>query len=311
MMMPLVSVIMPVYNAQLYLVQSIESILNQSYSNFELIIIDDCSTDNSWIILEKYAHYDARIKLFKNEVNKKLPTTLNRGISLATGKYIVRMDADDIAVSERLMRQVNFMENHSNIGVCGSKCSAFEDDINQSTRILEFAENPEIVKIKMYLFCCELAHPSVIMRSSLFKNDSLSYKELTNNAAEDWQLWIDMLDQGVTITNLNEVLLNYRESRVQLTQINNTNIEVSRRKILASGLTKLFKGDITPEIINTHLNLLLQPKGIGFIFKIIPYYRHLNRLKLANEKNRLFNIDVFNNFIAQYYLINKLKKKFL
>ena len=111
---------MPVYNAEKYIVEAVDSILNQTYSDFEFIIIDDCSTDASYEILQSYAAKDNRIRLFKNDVNKKLPKTLNFGISQAKGKYIARMDADDISLPERFAKQIKFMESHPEIGVCGT-----------------------------------------------------------------------------------------------------------------------------------------------------------------------------------------------
>ena len=117
----LISVIMSVYNGEKYLVQAIDSILNQTYQNFEFIIIDDCSTDNSSHILQEYAQKDSRIKIIKKEKNigiKGFIKNLNLGISLAKGKYIARMDADDISLPERFQKQVDFLENNSDFTIC-------------------------------------------------------------------------------------------------------------------------------------------------------------------------------------------------
>ncbi|EAJ7443814.1 glycosyltransferase family 2 protein, partial [Campylobacter jejuni] len=100
---------MPCYNRQEYIVDAIESILNQTYSNFEFIIIDDCSTDNTYEIVKKYAENDKRIIVLKNEKNQGIVYALNRGFSIAKGKYIARMDDDDISLPNRLEKQVEYM----------------------------------------------------------------------------------------------------------------------------------------------------------------------------------------------------------
>ena len=121
MNLPLVSVIMSVYNGEKYLVQAIDSILNQTYQNFEFIIIEDCSTDNSLDILEEYAKKDSRIKIIKKEKNigiKGFIENLNLGISIAKGKYIARMDQDDVSLPERFQKQVDFLEKNSDFTIC-------------------------------------------------------------------------------------------------------------------------------------------------------------------------------------------------
>ena len=149
MNLPLVSVIMSVYNGEKYLVQAIDSILNQTYQNFEFIIIDDCSTDNSSHILQEYAKKDSRIKIIKKEKNigiKGFIENLNLGISIAEGKYIARMDADDISLPERFQKQVTFLENNPEIFMVGAQI----DFINEKNEIIgEKAgalEHEEIVK---------------------------------------------------------------------------------------------------------------------------------------------------------------------
>lgn len=115
---PAISVLMPVYNSEKYLNEAIESILNQTFVDFEFIIINDASNDNSENIIESYQ--DSRIKYFKNEKNLGVAKTLNKGLKLAQGKYIARMDSDDISLPERLYKQFKFMEVYNDIDVCGS-----------------------------------------------------------------------------------------------------------------------------------------------------------------------------------------------
>ena len=112
---PKISLIMSVYNGEDYLVEAIESVLNQTFKEFELIVINDCSTDSTGEILNRFAELDKRVKVHTNEVNLRLPSSLNKAITLAQGKYIARMDADDICLPERLEKQYNFMENNPSV----------------------------------------------------------------------------------------------------------------------------------------------------------------------------------------------------
>ena len=122
---PNISIIMSVYNSERYLKEAIESILNQTYTDFEFIITDDSSTDSSLRILEKYKNNDERITLIRNSENVGLTVNLNRMMDLARGKYIARMDADDISLPKRIATQYYFMEKNTEIGVCGTHCKSF------------------------------------------------------------------------------------------------------------------------------------------------------------------------------------------
>ena len=120
--MPKITVLMPVYNGEKYLRESVDSILNQTFTDFELLIINDGSTDSSMEILNSYS--DSRIRIVTNEVNLRLIKTLNKGIDLATGEYIARMDCDDIADPKRLEIQLQYMEKHPDVAVCGTGVKA-------------------------------------------------------------------------------------------------------------------------------------------------------------------------------------------
>ena len=124
---PLVSVVMPVFNAGDFLVAAIESILKQTYKNFEFVIVDDGSIDNSWKIISKFANKDRRIKILKNKENLGIAKTMNEAIKKAKGQFIARMDADDIALSKRLEKQVEFLLNNPDTGVLGSQMFEIND----------------------------------------------------------------------------------------------------------------------------------------------------------------------------------------
>ncbi len=301
---PLISVIMPVYNGAKYLSEAIDSILNQTYTNFELIIVDDGSTDESLAILQKYALQDTRIRLFCNQINSKTPKTLNLGIKHAKGKYIARMDQDDISLPLRFNKQVNFMENNLYIDVCGSWMYLMD----QSKTLINLPDNHQRIKIIMYLFDCAIAHPTVIMRTKLFHEDGFRYYEENADTAEDYCLWIKMLERGIQFANFQEPLLLYRIHESQFTKIYAGNIDASNRQIITIGLRAIFQNDLTTDIINTHLNLFRYSHKKKFIRRICMYKieRHIKSLLYYNNKNKILNHDILYEELIARSIVNKI-----
>ena len=298
---PMASVIMPVYNQEKYISATIESILNQTYTNFEFIIADDCSTDNGPNIIQQYAQQDHRIKYFRNTTNLKIAKTLNVAIKQATAPYIIRMDADDIAVPHRFNTQIEFMEHHLNVGVCGSWAKHFNHIPADSFKNLTFMTNAQQLKIKMYLFSNEILHPAVIMRKSYF-DQGVKYNEDPDNHSEDWALWVHLLNIGATITNLPEYLLYYRASATQLTQINSINIDQANNKIITNNLLQLFKHDMNQSIIDTHLKFMAYLSHNLVTEECQQYLQHIELLKCLNIKYQHFETNIFNNLLDQYLI---------
>ena len=191
-----ITVLMPVHNGRKYLRDAIESILNQTYEDFEFLIINDGSTDNTLHIIKSYV--DSRIKLINNKKNIGLIKSLNKGIKRSKGEYIARMDADDVSFKNRLQTQVDFMEKHKDIGVCGSWAKTFGEKN-------ELWKAPvENIDIKtMMIFDSPLIHPSVIMRKSIIK-EYPNYRR-----AEDYGLWVELMDK-TKFYNIPECLIKYR-----------------------------------------------------------------------------------------------------
>ena len=142
----IVSVVMSVYNSEKYLPEAIESILNQTYTNFEFIIINDGSTDNSLRIIKEYANKDKRIIVISRE-NKGLIFSLNEGIEVSKGKYIIRMDADDISLPNRLKIQLDFMEKNKDIAICGTVAITFDENNNE--RVWKVYEDEKMIKAEL------------------------------------------------------------------------------------------------------------------------------------------------------------------
>lgn len=207
---PLVTVLMPVYNAHRFLKEAVESILQQSYRDFKFIIVDDCSTDSSYELLEKYRDSDARIKLLRNEKNRGITYSLNKGLKHSVGTYVVRMDADDISMSARIEKQVRWMDEHPDVGVLGSALKYIDVDGTMFDRVRYCAlgggnlvESP-------------LLHPTVIIRKQVLDTYGLCYREKFDTS-QDYYLWLE-LSRVTQIDALDEVLVLYRISQ-QVTRI--------------------------------------------------------------------------------------------
>lgn len=199
-----VSVILPVYNAELYIEEAVNSILAQTFTDFEFIIIDDGSTDNSLVILSKLSNFDARIRLVSRE-NKGLIATLNEAISLAKSNYIARMDADDVALPTRLAKQFDFLQANPNVAVLGT-CYRYIDELGKLGSKRNTFTGHEDITASFY-FGNPIAHPSVMVNYQLLGKDYCYLDEY--KTIEDLELWT-RLSVKYQLANLPEVLLYYR-----------------------------------------------------------------------------------------------------
>lgn len=203
MPVPSVSVLMPVYNAEKYLSEAIDSILSQTFVNFEFVIIDDGSTDLSWRILQQCAEKDARIKLFRNETNRGLVFTLNRGLELCSGTYIARMDADDISLPHRLDVQVNYLEKNATVGIVGSAFFKMTGHYLKCVKVPVMQH--DIMTCLMFRNC--ISHPTIMIRNELIKKYKLYYPNVV--WAEDYAFFVKCLPL-FDIGNIDKALLKYR-----------------------------------------------------------------------------------------------------
>ena len=203
---PKISVIMSVYNAQTYLDEAINSILVQSFRDFEFLIIDDCSNDDSSNILDLAAQKDVRIKTFVNSENLGLTKNLNKLIQMSNGEYIARMDADDISLSERFMEQIEHFESHRNIDIIGT----FSENISNEGKITGARKVPithdEIIKLLPILN--PLSHPTVMFRAAALKRIG-GYDE-RYRTSQDFHLWYKAVGCGLQIHNIPKILFQYR-----------------------------------------------------------------------------------------------------
>lgn len=204
---PSISVVLPVYNGEKYLIEAIDSILAQTFTDFELIMIDDGSTDGSLAILQKYQERDTRIRLVSRE-NRNLATTLNELIDMARGEWVARMDQDDISLPLRLERQLDCVEKN-NADLCGCWVKYFG---GWSRRTWKGWLTDQAIKVDM-LFKAPFVHPSVMMRTDLVRR--LRYDK-NYEKAEDYDLWVRAAQSGWNMCNIPEVLYLYRKHGSQI-----------------------------------------------------------------------------------------------
>ncbi|MBW6442117.1 glycosyltransferase [Patescibacteria group bacterium] len=201
---PLVSVIMPAYNSEKYISEAIESILNQSFKDFEFIIIDDGSTDKTWEIIQEYAEKDERVVAVKNEKNLNNYACRNKGIKISKGKYIVWQDSDDISMSNRLEKQVDFMENNLEVGICGSFMQIFTDE--KDLNIRKYSTEDKDLRKDIFKYS-PIAQPTAIIRKECY--EKVGYYDDSYDATQDLDMTF-RIGNEFKLANIPEVLIRYR-----------------------------------------------------------------------------------------------------
>lgn len=283
-LIPFVTVVMPVYNAELYLRESIESVLCQTFSDFEFHIIDDGSIDSSVEIIKSYS--DSRIYLWKNQTNKGVTQTLNEAYERINTKYIARMDADDIALSHRLQTQINFMEKNPEISIAGSWFSStnFEIQYKPPTKHDDIAVG--------LLENSQIGHPTIIIRNETWKKNKLSYSD-DFLYAEDYECWCSSVIKGLKLANIPEFLLLYRSHEQQIsTSKNLEQIKSSytiRTKYFHSNFPNLNENDlfIYENLISGNFKIYANYKSSSALIKCL-IKANLSSKKLSDTSLRLF-----------------------
>ncbi|GGD75538.1 glycosyltransferase family 2 protein [Paenibacillus nasutitermitis] len=195
-----ISVLMPVYNSIRYIDEAVNSILRQTYKDFEFLIIDDCSSDGTLEYLQNLK--DRRIRLITHAQNKGLVYSLNEGLDLAKGEYIARMDGDDISAPLRFERQLLYMKQNPEVGVLGTFMTFLHNGLHHPK-----PESHEEICCWQLFYCC-FVHPTVFMRSSVLKQNDIRYDPDFLHA-EDYEIW-NQLAAVTRLANLPEYLLSYR-----------------------------------------------------------------------------------------------------
>lgn len=217
--MPEVSIIMPLYNAERFVEKAVDSILRQTYEDFELIVVDDCGQDSSREIVSSIT--DSRIKILRNDKNRGIAFSRNRGLDAAAGEYIALMDDDDLAPLERLEKEVNYLEEHRDIDVVGGNYCHIDKDDSVLHVLPEPLRNPKYIKAAL-LFYDPIGNGTTMFRKRFVEENNIRYKD-NCFGMEDYLFWVDCSLCG-NITNLNEVMLYWRQTD------NETNRMLVRKK---------------------------------------------------------------------------------
>jgi len=258
---PKISVIMPVYNEERFLDESIQSILNQTFKDFEFIIVNDASTDNSLNIIKEYQKKDTRIKIINNKKNKNFPEVRNIGLKAAKGKYIANMYGDDISHPKRLEKEFYYLEKNPHIFLIGSSAVYIDEKGNEIRRFRKY-DDYKLLAWRLPKSC------SIVDPSTMFRNEGIIIKE-GFGGAQDYNFYLDLLDMGKNLTNLPEFLVKYR--------LHEGSMSVSKVKE-----QEAFR-DKTMELHN-HLNKKIPPtKKLYFITKL--FIHHLKTRKEKRIKN--------------------------
>ena len=288
--MACITVLMPVFNTEKYLKQAIDSILNQTFSDFEFLIVNDGSTDKSEEIILSYN--DQRIKYLKNERNLGIVATMNKGLGYINSQYIVRMDADDISMPNRLEVQKKFMDANPQIGVC----SSYYEFIGKKNELVKLYSQSD--EIKAYLiFGSQICHPAAIIRTALLKAHNLIYRS-TYPHMEDYDLWYRMKDL-TEFANIKIPLLKYRISDQNVTIQNYDTLKERIKNIYSKVLNDLGINPTNEELFY-HIAHRYGNASTGS-FDVIKYRNWLNKLVYANMKNRIFPSDAFQGIIENQW----------
>ena len=292
---PKVTVLLPVHNAEAYLQPAMDSVLRQTFQDFEFLVVNDASTDRSRGIVQAYQ--DPRIRLVDTPSSRGISAALNRGLDEARGDYIARMDADDICIPQRLEAQVSFLDKHPEIGLCGSWVSTFGAG---RPRCFRRPAGPDMIQASL-LFENPLVHPSVMFRRTLFESHGLRYQD-ASNGAEDYELWTRAL-QFCSGDNLNQVLLHYRQHPGSITASSRPAMNHQTRLIIERQIGRLGV-TITPEALDLHCRICRDEEpavgsGTAFVQQVETW---LSALLTANGQKHVYPDSALQHIISQMWL---------
>lgn len=290
--LPTISVILPIYNCELYIKEAVDSVLNQTFTDFELIIIDDCSTDSTLKIIKSYQ--DSRIKLIEKEKNSGYTDSLNMAIKLAKGEYIARMDGDDICFPNRFESQIEFLQKNKDCALCGTGIKFIGSDKTQF-----HPSNHDEIKVKL-CFSNSFFHPTIMAKKEILL-DNLYDKNF--EPAEDYDLWTRLIFK-VKMSNLPELLLNYRVHENQISNYkNDVQLNASAKSQLKM-FQRLFPHEILkPEIVKK----AIKNEETNSIIDFEEALSFLNNCIKNNKQIKIYNETLFTNQI-QKCRINFIKK---
>lgn len=290
-----ITVFIALYNSEKYIKETIESILNQTFKNFEILIINDASTDKSVHIVNSIA--DDRIRLIHNETNKGICFTRQKGVEEAKGKYIAILDADDIAMPERLEKQFLFLENNPEIVLCGSNAKFIDENNNEIDHVHNLNCEPDLVKI-MLLFANQFINSSILCKKEVM----LTIGGYTKPIAEDYDLFVRIAKNHKT-SNLKEKLVAYRMHNVSDSRTKKDLYAIAEKEILGYQYKNL---NIKQTL--EYIPYLLFHKNYNVIQQkdIFPFFDSLIK---SNNDLKIYDKTLFENIFLKVWIEVILQKK--
>ena len=289
------SIVMPVYNGEKHLPSAIESLLGQTFTDFKLIAVDDCSTDSSLAIMQSYR--DKRILIIENDRHRGIAAALNQGLTYADGTLLFRMDADDVSLPHRLQCQIDFMKKNPQISVCGSDTDLIDQDGNIIGH-RDTKKGDQRIKIALFLGETSLAHPAVAIRNEVLKTHRIQYSE-QYPYAEDYELWC-RCSTFSTYENIPETLLQYRHHNESVSKAHYTPQRLAARKILAAHLRRLGL-NISQEELNCHFQFSLGLEQNDTMPTKEQFIRWKTTLSAWNRTHGLFDPALFETELEERY----------
>ncbi len=290
-MSPAVTVLMPVYNGEKYLDEAVESILKQTYADFEFLIINDGSTDGSAGKIKSY--HDPRVRFEENGGNLGLIATLNKGIESAKGRYIARMDCDDFSLPQRLERQAAFMEKNPEVAVCGS----WVETMGERSEVWQYPASHDEISCKL-LFESAIAHPAAMMRAGALRRDNIRYDPAFKHA-EDFELWVNLSGRH-RLANIGEVLLRYRIHRDKIGSVYRQEQLAVTKLICKRELEKLGISASESDLA-LHRGLALSPAGADEEF-LLRARDWLAAIERANGETHVFDEGALRKELSRRWL---------
>jgi glycosyltransferase involved in cell wall biosynthesis len=288
---PRLTVLLPVYNGAPYLKESIQSVLSQSFQDFQLLVINDGSTDGTDDIIAEF--HDPRVRELRHSSNHGLVKTLNEGLDIIHTEYVARMDADDICHPERFYKQIAFLDQNSEVGVCGTQAMSINQE-GKAIGPLHFPLRHQDILAQMLLYC-PILHPTAMMRMSLFHSGIIRYR-IEYPHAEDYALW-EELSAITHFANLPESLLNYRQYSNQVSQRHAEAQVMSDRKIKGKILAAAECQDPEWKAAVLHFSWFKTPI---YPYTAIQLDSILDEWSLKLQEKRLFSEATKNAYVRFY-----------
>ena len=277
---PILSVLMPVFNSERFVAETIDSVLNQTFTDFEFLILDDASTDKSFEIIKDFEKQDSRIKVYQNEKNLGVVESRNKLIELSKGKYIAWIDSDDIALENRFEEEIKFLEEHPEIGMVGAFPIIIDEFGNKIGKWL-FETDPQKLKIELFFHSPFLSSSVMIRKNTIPQN----YYDSGFPVAEDFDLY-SKISENSEIANIPETLVKYRINSKGLSKSNSEKMEKLSVQVIKEHAERL-----GIKLEENTINKLRKPKTSSKI-----NFEGISKIEksLILLKNLLLNQDGFN-----------------